>query len=139
MSQPLGRLAPGDALDVHGAIDPANDEDFFTFTIQSPVLGNFWTYEILGSSESCPTDDTEMWLYDGLPSSLTAVMRSQDHTIVAFDDDQGPGFCAQIGGMSGRGGGGIALIPGRYYLRVRRYAHEAIIPSYFLRIELRSP
>src|SRR5262249_32656162 len=123
-------------LDIQGSIRTTTDEDFYSFQIQGPgtTKARIRTYQDLAAPDACATDDTELWLYNAIPLSLVATNVHQEPAIVAFDDDQGAGFCSQLGGDDVAHG--VALGPGTYYLRVHRYAHEAVIPRYFVRIEL---
>jgi hypothetical protein len=137
-AQALGVLTASTTIDVAGSIVPATDEDWFTITIGGPssrTALSIWTYQLAGDPSACPTDDTEMWLYDHPPASLTAISSHQEPAIVAYDDDGGPGLCAGIGLADEQGP--VMLVPKTYYLRVRRYAAEAEIPRYFVRIVAR--
>jgi hypothetical protein len=139
-AQSLGVLTATATLDVAGAIDRTSDEDYFSFTISTSSPGKrararIQTYEKLGDPSACATDDTEAWLYSGIPTSFSATTHRQDPAIISYDDDEGPGFCSRLAAPDTQSPT-LVLEPGTYILRVRRYQHEATIPRYFVRIDL---
>jgi hypothetical protein len=87
------------------SIDPAADEDWLIFTLETRSDVVIETNGISG--------DTVMWLYDGLVGEL------------ATDDDGGVGYFSRIQ---------MTLSMGTYYVRIKEYNNKALISEYFVSV-----
>lgn len=133
-AQGLGVLPVGDH-DIQAAIDPVGDIDFFSFTVNAQSSVQLVTYGMPGALfTSCP-GDTQLWLYNGIPTNLTATTVGSEPTLVEYDDDDGSGACSLISGTA-TAPTRRTIPAGTYYVQVRRFNNSAIIPSYFLRISV---
>ena len=112
-------VAPG-VVTIDAAIPVGGDEDFFSFDIPGtiPMDVRLQTYGTLGDVNSCPNIDTAMHLLDAGGNQL------------AFNDDGGAGFCSLIT---------TTLAPGQYFVRIRGFNANTVVPQYFLDIDAMFP
>ncbi|MFO0728341.1 MAG: DVUA0089 family protein [Myxococcota bacterium] len=115
-------------LTVTGALTPDTDRDFFTFTLASAATVDMLTYETANQQAAgCNQGgDTQVWIYNGVPTDLDTQLASGEPTIVAFDDDSGGAYCSTLSG--------IQLAAGTYYIQVRYYENVGSQPLYYLDI-----
>jgi cysteine-rich repeat protein len=130
----LGTLAPG-VVDVVGAADRFDDRDLFRFTLAAPASVLVATSEVPGASLSSCSFDTELWLYGGVPTNLDATDAASEPTLIEYDNDDGAGRCALMGGTD------VAplrrsLAAGTYLVQVRSFGGLSIIPAYQLRFDV---
>jgi hypothetical protein len=112
------------------------DNDYFSFTLSAPTTAFLATYLTPGNLSSCgANDDTQLWIYNGIPTNLEATTAAVEPTLVGYDDDDGFGTCSQINGLN-PAQTRINLAAGTYYVRVRSYDEDTTIASYLLRIDL---
>ena len=88
-------------------IHTAGNSDWVKFTVGNVGAHNL-QLETAGSS-----GDTQLWLYKG------------NGMLMAYDDNSGRGAFSRIAIAS--------LLPGTYYLRIREYGNDGVIPAYTLR------
>ena len=87
------------------------DVDWATFTLAQPS-------EVVIATNG-PAGDTEMWLFG--PNDPTLLL--------AYDNDGGPGAFSLIERL-----GGNALAAGTYYVQVREFGQDDLIPAYTLAV-----
>ena len=93
------------------SISPANDVDWFTFTLTGPHTVTLET--------SGPSGDTRMWLYE-----------SDGSTLIEFDDDDGAGAFSMIL---------TSLTTGTYTVKVDEYGNDSVIVDYSILLTLSAP
>lgn len=138
IAQDLGTVIPPVVLELAFAIDSEGDEDWFTFTIPGvlPALTGGATHGRAGELASCGFD-TELWLYDGVPSNLAVeVPGGGEPALLAYDDDDGFGDCSELEGTHELPGF-ISLSPGTYWVRLRSGNPSSVISQYFTTLDLR--
>ncbi len=91
------------------SIHVAGDSDWVRFNIGRASARN------VVAETSGTTGDTQMWLFDATGRRL------------AYDDNSGEGRCSRILMR--------ALATGTYYLRIREYGNDGIVPAYRLRVD----
>ncbi len=100
----------------HASINPVGDVDYFVFTLPAGMKPSLLTH-MIGNVSNC-NDDTKMDLLDS------------NGTVIASDDDDGPGTCSKIDGV---GDPAVNNLPaGTYYVRVNDFGDNDAIPSYQL-------
>ncbi len=133
-AQDLGTLGTGETV-VDAAITPSGDLDFFMFTLATPMNAQLATFgTLLQPLTSCP-GDTQMWLYNGVPTDLVAQTTATEPTLVEYDDDDNFGFCSRITGNE-TAPARLLLPAGTYYVQVRRFGNTGTLAQYFLSIDL---
>jgi cysteine-rich repeat protein len=98
----------------HGSITPGNDEDFYRIDLAGPDL-LLETFNADGPG-NC----------DGDTDTIIELRGPDGSSVVAIDDDGGPGLCSRVE-LHG-------LTPGVYYPCVRSFSLLAEIPAYQLRM-----
>ncbi|MCC7384683.1 MAG: pre-peptidase C-terminal domain-containing protein [Deltaproteobacteria bacterium] len=101
---------------IGGALTAA-DEDWFAITLPSNTSVRARVHG--GAIDQCPTG----------ADSILELYQADGTTMIASDDDGGPGYCSTLEASETRG-----LAAGTYYLRVRPYGSQTF--SYGLSIEL---
>jgi len=108
---------------VHGAINPGSDGDYYSFVLASGGDIRLETFDGTGAP-NCTSADTEIELYG--PNGTT---------VLASDDDDGVGNCSLIdpsGAFPDAGAAG--LVAGTYFVKVMHYSGSTVIPGYRLQI-----
>lgn len=131
----LGTLTPPLRMDVSAAIAPVGDLDFFTFTLAAPAQVTINTYGSTGQVLTSCSGDTQLWLYNGIPTNLTTTVTSSEPTLVDYSDDDGNGACSILAGTD-TAPTRLALPAGTYYVQVREFGSNAEISQYFVRLDL---
>ncbi|MCK6546008.1 DUF4215 domain-containing protein [Myxococcota bacterium] len=136
-SQPLGTLTTGTIVDLEGSILAGGDEDWFSFTIAPGELATalVTTHALFNLTATCDFD-SELWLYRGTPTDLSATSARVEPTLVGWDNNSGAGTCSQLSGTIDLPAP-VILTAGTYLLRVRAYHGASAIPDYRVRIDLR--
>ncbi len=98
------------------SILPAGEVDWVKFTVGIPGVSNM-RLETAGAS-----GDTQMWLFG--PNNAS--------TLVAYNDDKGSGSYFSLITIA-------SLAPGTYYIGIREYGDNGIIPAYTLQVGGISP
>jgi cysteine-rich repeat protein len=134
----LGVLAVG-ITDVSGSINPVGDRDWFTFTTLVPTNALIGTFGGGQFNVACG-GDTELTLYDAVPTDVNTTNANVEPTIVAYDDDDGAdvpgqGACSLINGTQANPQR-IALAAGTYYIQIREFGNNSAIAASNLRIDL---
>lgn len=131
----LGSHSAPSRFDVAAGITAIGDVDFYTFTLTTPASVLINTYGRTGQVlTSCP-GDTQLWLYNGIPTNLTTTSATTEPTLVDYSDDDGFGVCSILAGTE-TAPTRVSLAAGTYYLQVREFSSDAAIPAYFIRVDL---
>lgn len=104
-----------------GAIAP-NDEDWFSLTVADGASLTIFTHN--GGLDQCPDGTGEI-------DSIVELRASNGTTVVASDDDDGPGLCSRIEAAEASN-----LTAGTYYLRVTPYSSSMSF-NYVVTVEIR--
>jgi hypothetical protein len=120
-TEPNGTMAAANALGTaaggRGAISPAGDLDFYSFTLTATASVRAYTALVSGT---------------GCPGDTLLELRNESGTVLASDDDDGDGLCSLINGVGGVDTGARMLAPGTYVLVVKAYSAGAALPAYGL-------
>jgi hypothetical protein len=124
----------GATTEVHGAITPLGDIDFWSFDITgAPASLYARTHTLVADPLSCDNSstDTELKLYNAAGVAMSIP------TPLAENDDLAAGstFCSLID-MTTTGTAATNLPAGRYYIRVHQYDDGAGIPAYYMDIKV---
>lgn len=76
-----------------------------------------------------------MYLYNGVPTNLTATTTGAEPTLVQFDDDDGFDVCSQISGTD-TAPTFVNLAAGTYYVQVHEFLNNGVLPLYYLGITI---
>jgi hypothetical protein len=101
-----------------GAIAPVGEGDFYVFSISRAQWVRIYTDP--GPTGDIFSDDATLTLYAGCIGTTAEPQ-------IAFDDDSGPGFQPAIQRY---------LTPGTYYVLVRGFANNTLIPDYVVNLTL---
>ncbi|MEO7326986.1 MAG: DUF4215 domain-containing protein [Minicystis sp.] len=99
-----------------GSINPGSDDDYYLIQLTTTVDLKIETFDGTGPN-NCATIDT-----------LIAFFAANGTTILASDDDDGPGNCSIVNPAVATDVGMRHLLPGNYYVRVKSFS--SAIPSY---------
>jgi cysteine-rich repeat protein len=122
----------GGMTEVHGAISPLMDVDFWSFDITGANASIYArTHSLVGDPLSCDMmTDTELELYNASGAAMMVPLAVNDDINTA-----GGNFCSMID-MTTTGTTATNLPAGRYYLRVHHFDDGAVIPTYYMDIKV---
>jgi cysteine-rich repeat protein len=119
--------SPGTATSIpapaiaHGSINPAGEKDFYSFVVPNFADVTVETFDGAGPSTCANGLDT-----------IVELLGTNGATVLATDDDDGPGSCSIIKAASDAGARHLA--PGTYYVTVKEFHAATVVPAYTVRV-----
>jgi cysteine-rich repeat protein len=105
---------------LRGSISPRGDVDVIPLVLDAHVDLRITTWE--GTPGVCPSADT-----------FLTFLAPDGTTVLATDDDDGPNSCSAIDGARDDRGA-RRLVPGTYFVEVREYGDNGLVPLYGLSV-----
>jgi cysteine-rich repeat protein len=115
-----GPFPPGAV--VHAAVSPIGDQDFLSFVVPATSDVRIETFDELGPS-SCTF---------GNHDTVIDLFATDGTTILATDDEDGPGNCSRIDPTTDFGARQLAA--GTYYVRTHDFGNNSVIAGYTVRV-----
>ncbi len=122
-AQSLGTISAAGIYFVQAAVPALGDVDFYTFTLTAPMRVQMATHTNATNTLVCATIDTQMWLYNAIPTNITTTDSTVETTIVEYDDDDNAGNCSRITG-SDTTPARRTLAAGTYWVQARFYNNQ---------------
>ncbi|MBK8252007.1 MAG: DUF4215 domain-containing protein [Polyangiaceae bacterium] len=123
-----GPFTPNPTVNVIGAITPAADQDFFSFTLPGPGVQSIKIESFSGVVPGACAGGIDTFL---------ELRGTNCTTVLASDDDDGLNFCSLID-AAGADTAARKLAPGTYFVRMNELGDNATIANYNITVTILS-